>query len=57
MGNAENLPLSHAGQDIGYVAVVLTYMNKVRVVYETPEIKAALFRKTNRNLLSHFLKR
>ena len=42
MGNAETLPLSQAKQDIGYVAIVLRRKNKVRIIYDTPQIKSVL---------------
>ena len=43
MGNAETLPLSQAKQDIGYVAIVLRRTNKVRIIYDTPQIKSVLY--------------
>ena len=42
MGNAETLPLSQAKQDIGYVSIVLRRTNKVRIIYDTPQIKSVL---------------
>ena len=43
MGNAETLPLSQAKQNIGYVAIVLRRTNKVRIIYDTPQIKSVLY--------------
>ena len=43
MGNSEVLPLIQCGQDIGYVAVVLRRDKKVRVMYDTPIVKAAIY--------------
>ena len=43
MGNAEILPLINSGQDIGYIAVILRWPDKVRILYETPQIKSMLY--------------
>ena len=38
MGQGESIELPNQGQDLGYVAIVLRYSSKVRILYPTNEM-------------------
>ena len=42
MGNGESIELPDQGKDLGYVAIVLRYQSKVRILYATPEVQTGV---------------
>ena len=43
MGNGESIELPNQGQDLGYVAIVLRYSSKVRILYPTTEVENGIY--------------